>query len=319
MPKLDIDGNKALIISIIVLIAVTSSLIYYYNARIYATNQEFNAKLLLMNKEILGNLHLVQENLEEDIFSVSNNLTLQLQMLDNNLKNFKDKSDNEIETLNSLIDEIEKQSDIQLNELKEELSTIKVKSEDFSSIIEDVMQSVVSVGTNLGQGSGVVIADDGFIATNYHVIDDASIIRVLTYDNEVYDADLIGYNDTFDIAVLKVNTNLDVLRFGDSDDVKVGEKVIALGNPVGLSFTVTEGIISAVHRKGPNGLDIYLQTDVPINPGNSGGPLVNTNSRIIGINNFKIGGFEGLGFAIESNVVEEIAEGIIEQYLAQVE
>ena len=94
----------------------------------------------------------------------------------------------------------------------------------------------------------------------------------------------------------------------------MGEKVIALGNPAGLSFTVTEGIVSAVHRAGPNDLNIYLQTDVPINPGNSGGPLVNANSQILGINNFKVGGFESLGFAIESNTVKQAAEQIINAY-----
>jgi len=163
----------------------------------------------------------------------------------------------------------------------------------------------------------VIIDSSGFIVTNHHVIEGANIIRILAYDGTVYDAQLIGVNTLVDIAVLKVDADLERLRFGDSDDVKVGERVIALGNPIGLSFTVTEGIVSATKRKGPNNLDIYIQTDVPINPGNSGGPLVNAQSRIIGINNFKIGGFEGLGFAIESNVVEEVADDIIAQYKNQ--
>ena len=154
--------------------------------------------------------------------------------------------------------------------------------------------------------------------TNYHVVNGANIIRILTYDDTVYNAQLIGYNDQADVAVIKVNANLKKLEFGDSDDVRVGEKVIALGNPAGLSFTVTEGIVSAVHRTGPNDLAIYLQTDVPINPGNSGGPLVDINSRIIGLNNFKVGGFESLGFAIESNTVSELAEQIISGYKAQI-
>jgi len=166
----------------------------------------------------------------------------------------------------------------------------------------------------VGQGSGAVIDSEGFIVTNHHVIDGATIIRVLTNSGEVYDATLIGFNEVLDVAILKVDETLKELRFGNSDDVKVGQRVIALGNPVGLSFTVTEGIVSATGRKGPNNLNIYIQTDVPINPGNSGGPLVNTNSRIIGLNNFKIGGFEGLGFAIESNTVKEIVDDIIRQY-----
>ena len=227
------------------------------------------------------------------------------------------KNEQEITALNSLIDEIEKQSDIKLKELKEEISTIQVESSDFSAIIDEVVKSVVSVGTNRGQGSGAIIDDMGFIVTNYHVVQEASTIRVLTYDGKVYDAALIGYDDVSDVAVIKVNAALQSLKFADSDDVKAGERVIALGNPAGLSFTVTEGIVSAVHRAGPNGLSIYIQTDVPINPGNSGGPLVDANSRIIGLNNFKIGGFEGLGFAIESNAVKQVTDGIISQYLSQ--
>jgi S1-C subfamily serine protease len=282
-------------------------------------NEDFNTKLLILNKEIVENLNRMERSLEEEIFSLRNNLTMQVLLLDKNLKNFREKNEQEIGALNSLIDEIEKQSDIQLKEIKDELKTIQVKSKDFSAIIDDVLQSVVSIGTDRGQGSGVVVDDRGFIVTNFHVIDDASIIRILTYENDVYDANLIDYNEVMDLAVIKVEASLENLRFDDSDDVKVGERVIALGNPAGLSFTVTEGIVSALNRKGPNNLDIYLQTDVPINPGNSGGPLVNANSRIIGINNFKIGGFEGLGFAIESNSVKETVEEIIDTYIQEQE
>ena len=264
---------------------------------------------------MVSDLKELNQDLSNDISSLNKNLTSEIGLVDTNLRNFENKNERELNTLTSLIDEIEKQSEIQLGELKDELKSIKVKSQDFTAIIDDVIQSVVSVGTDKGLGSGVIIDDRGFIVTNYHVVDDASLIRILTYGNEVYDAALIGFNDVADVAVLKVDASLPNLRFADSDDVDVGERVIALGNPAGLSFTVTEGIVSAVHRTGPNNLDIYLQTDVPINPGNSGGPLVNANSRIIGLNNFKAAGFEGLGFAIESNTVQEVADDIIDQYL----
>ncbi|MBI2135380.1 trypsin-like peptidase domain-containing protein [Candidatus Woesearchaeota archaeon] len=317
MAKPELDIKKILIISAVAILVVISGIIFYNNYRIKALNEEFSAKLLVMNKEILGSINSMQQDLDSEISSLRNNLTLKIDVIDTGLASFRKKNEQEIGALNSLIDEIEKQSDIKLNELKDEISTIQVKSTDFSAIIDDVVQSVVSVGTNKGQGSGAIIDDRGFIVTNYHVVEDSSIIRVLTYEGKVYDAALIGYNDLADVAVLKVNADLESLRFGDSDDVRVGERVIALGNPAGLSFTVTEGIVSAVHRPGPNGLNIYLQTDVPINPGNSGGPLVDANSRIIGLNNFKISGFEGLGFAIESNAVEQISDDIIEQYLQQ--
>lgn len=319
MAKLNLDTNKVLMISVGLILVASVLLIFYYNSRLETLNNAFDTKLLLLNKEIVTNLNQLQQNMEEDISSLRNNLTLKIDLIDIGLSNFRKKNEQEIATLNSLVDEIEKQSDIKLNELKQEISSIQVKSADFSAIIDDVIISVVSVSTNKGQGSGAIIDNDGFIVTNYHVVDGASIIRILTYDGKVYDAALIGYNDVADVAVLKANAQLPSLRFDNSDNVKVGERVIALGNPAGLSFTVTEGIVSAVHRKGPNNLNIYLQTDVPINPGNSGGPLVNANSRIIGINNFKIGGFEGLGFAIESNAVKEITDDVIEQYEKQVQ
>jgi len=317
MAKPELDTKRILIVSAVIALFVVGGIIFYSNYRIKTLNEEFSTKLLLLNKEILANINSVQQDLNSEISSLRNNLTLKIDVIDTGLTSFRKKNEQEIDALNSLIDEIEKQSDIKLNELKEEISTIQVESSDFSAIIDDVVKSVVSVGTNRGQGSGAVIDDRGFMVTNYHVVEGASIIRVLTYDGKVYDAALIGYNDVADVAVIKANAELQSLRFGDSDDVKVGERVIALGNPAGLSFTVTEGIVSAVHRPGPNGLNIYLQTDVPINPGNSGGPLVDANSRIIGLNNFKISGFEGLGFAIESNAVKQVTDDVISQYLSQ--
>jgi S1-C subfamily serine protease len=315
MRKFNLDSKKVLVISIVLLIVVSSSLIFYYNNKINEQSMNFNDKLSELNKDINANINQLGQSLEEEISSLKDNLTNEIGIIDTNLKSFKSKNEQEINTLNNLIDEIEKQSEIQLTELKDELKSIKVKSQDFTSIIDDVLQSVVSVGTDKGLGSGAVIDDRGFIVTNYHVVNDANIIRILTYSRDVYDATLIGYNDVADVAVLKVDASLEELRFGDSDAVEVGERVIALGNPAGLSFTVTEGIVSAVDRTGPSDLEIYLQTDVPINPGNSGGPLVNADSRIIGINNFKAKGFEGLGFAIESNTVKQITEDIIDQYL----
>ncbi|MBI2499679.1 trypsin-like peptidase domain-containing protein [Candidatus Woesearchaeota archaeon] len=215
-----------------------------------------------------------------------------------------------IKNISSLIEE----SSFQLSELKNDVSNIQVKSQDFTGIIEDVTKSVVSVITDVSQGSGVIIKSDGYIVTNVHVLEDARRIRVISSDKEVYSAKLIGYSKTTDIALLKIDADdLDYLKFGDSDDVKPGQRVIAVGNPAGLDFSVTEGIVSAVHRKVRNEDNEYIQTDVPINPGNSGGPLINIKKEIIGINNFKIGGFESLGFAIESNLVKDVTEEIFQK------
>jgi len=325
MKKISLNPNKVLLISIVLLIIVSSSLIFYYNSkvnelntRIFILNNDMLTDLKELRKDLTNDISSLNEDRTDDISSLNEDLIGEINMVDNNIKNFKTDNKKDINSINTLIDEIEKQSEIQLGELKDELKSIKVKSNDFTAIINDVLQSVVSVGTNKGVGSGAVIDNRGFIVTNYHVVDGASIIRILTYDEVVYNADLIGYDDTADVAVLKVEASLEKLRFADSDDVKIGQRVIALGNPAGLSFTVTEGIISAVHRTGPNNLDVYLQTDVPINPGNSGGPLVDINSEIIGLNNFKISGLEGLGFAIESNTVKEVVDDLIEQYFLQI-
>jgi len=312
MVNLSKEAKKVSIFFIILIILVIAG----FSFSIYKITEDYTAKMSSMNQNLIESLNNVKQNLEENIFSLKTNLSLKLSLVENNLQNFREQNKKDIGTLNDLIEQIEEQSDIKLQELKQEVSDIKVKSEDFSSIVEDVLQSVVSIGTDKGMGSGAIIDEEGFIVTNFHVVQGANMIRVLTYNSEIYDAQLIGYEPNIDIAVLKIEAgNLQRLRFDDSDNTKVGEKVIALGNPAGLSFTVTEGIISAVNRVGPNNLKIYLQTDVPINPGNSGGPLVNTRGKITGINNYKIGGFEGLGFAIESNTAKEVADDVIDNYL----
>ncbi len=218
-----------------------------------------------------------------------------------------------IENIKLISTELEKSS-TELLTLREDVADIQVQSLDFTGIIDDVIQSVVSIFTEDSQGSGVIISEDGYIVTNHHVIEDANTIRILTADGKIYDADLVGLARVEDIALLKIQEeNFPFLEFGDSDGVKVGEHVIAVGNPAGLSFSVTEGIVSATQRKGSNGLEAYIQIDVPINPGNSGGPLINIQKEIIGINNFKIGGFESLGFAIDSNHVKDVVDEIFDE------
>lgn len=182
-----------------------------------------------------------------------------------------------------------------------EITLLKSSSGDFSSIINQAIKSVVSVGTDRGMGSGFIVNENGYIVTNYHVISDAKKIAVLTYSKDVLPVELIGVDKNKDIALLKMSGKYDYLPLGDSGSVKIGNKVIAIGNPLGLSFTVTEGIVSALGREGPNGLSEYIQTDVSLNPGNSGGPLIDTSGRVIGINNFKVGNADSLGFALEIN------------------
>ena len=170
----------------------------------------------------------------------------------------------------------------------------------------------------LGLGSGVIIDANGYILTNHHVIDGAEEIKVDFSDNRSLDARLVGADPPSDLAVLKVDaSNLPVLTLGDSDRMRVGDVVLALGNPLGVGQTVTMGIISAKGRQTglSNGsFEDFLQTDAPINRGNSGGALVSTNSELIGINSQILspsGGSIGLGFAIPSNMARAVVEQLI--------
>jgi|SRR3989344_3647833 len=186
-----------------------------------------------------------------------------------------------------------------------EINLLKTTQDDFSGVIKESVKSVVAVMTESSVGSGFIVRPDGYIITNYHVIQEGTNIRILTYENSPVSATVEGTDKLRDLALLKIDgKDLNYLSLADSDNLEVGNKVIAIGNPLGLSFTVTQGIISALNREGPNGLQEYIQTDVSLNPGNSGGPLLNTDGKVIGINNFKIGGAESLGFALESNSIK---------------
>jgi len=215
-------------------------------------------------------------------------------------------------------DVIQTQEDLeeQSEQLEEQLDNIKGSvSSDFSSVIENTINGVVSIKTDVSQGSGFIISDGGYVVTNYHVINGASAMSIIPYQDSLKAVTIIGYNIGKDVALLKILGNYDYLELGNSDNVNLGDEVIAMGNPYGLPFSVTQGIISALDRSGPSGDEAYIQTDVPLNPGNSGGPLVNKAGKVIGINNFKIGGAESLGFALESNevieIVNEISQGAL--------
>jgi Do/DeqQ family serine protease len=169
-----------------------------------------------------------------------------------------------------------------------------------------------------GLGSGVIVREDGYILTNHHVIDGADKIQVDLNDNRTLEAQVVGSDAPSDLAVLKINaTGLPVLNLGDSDRTRVGDVVLAIGNPLGVGQTVTMGIISAKGRQTglSNGsFEDFLQTDAPINRGNSGGALVSTNQELIGINSQILspsGGSIGLGFAIPSNMARSVMDQLI--------
>lgn len=166
-------------------------------------------------------------------------------------------------------------------------------------------------------GSGFIISSDGYIVTNYHVVDGADVIRV-TLDEKTgkgssVKATLVGSDEETDLALLKIDVkeSLPCLNFGDSDKMQVGEWVLAIGNPFGLDHSVTAGIVSAKGRRiNAGAFDNFLQTDASINPGNSGGPLINMKGEVIGINTAIIASGQGIGFAIPSNMARDIIDQI---------
>src|SRR6478672_5586884 len=170
-----------------------------------------------------------------------------------------------------------------------------------------------------GLGSGVIVREDGYILTNHHVIDGADKIQVDLNDKRTLEAQVVGSDAPSDLAVLKINASgLPVLAMGDSDRTRVGDVVLAIGNPLGVGQTVTMGIISAKGRQtglSTGAFEDFLQTDAPINQGNSGGALVSTNNELIGINSQILspsGGSIGLGFAIPSNMARTVMEQLVQ-------
>ena len=166
-----------------------------------------------------------------------------------------------------------------------------------------------------GAGSGVIISADGYIVTNNHVVEGADELTVTLNDNSEYSARIIGTDKTTDLALIKVNgKNLPTLPIGDSDKLKVGEWVLAVGNPFNLNSTVTAGIVSAKARSlGANGVESFIQTDAAINAGNSGGALVNTQGELVGINAMlysQTGSYSGYGFAIPTTIMNKVVDDL---------
>ena len=198
--------------------------------------------------------------------------------------------------------------------------------EDFVNVSGEVTEAVVNIramgsGYRLSGGSGVILSSDGYIVTNYHVIEGASRIEVTLNNKREMSAKIIGVDPTTDLALLKVRSSgLKAISFGDSDGVKVGQWVLAIGNPFNLASTVTAGIVSAKARNinilgGGYAIESFIQTDAAVNPGNSGGALVNEEGELVGINTAIMtedGSFEGYSFAVPANLVFKVVNDLKE-------
>lgn len=182
---------------------------------------------------------------------------------------------------------------------------------------EDGIEDINLTNAQTSSGSGFIISKDGYIVTNYHVIHNSSKIFVTMDNSMIYDANIVGFDKKTDVAVIKIEpkTELQIAKFGDSDNIKTGQWILAIGNPFGLGGSVTKGIISAKSRDIASGnYDNFIQTDASINRGNSGGPMFNMHGEVIGINTaiFSTNGTSmGIGFAIPANMAQWVIEQII--------
>ena len=231
---------------------------------------------------------------------------------------------------------------VQGYEAEKTIATIEEKKEK-SKLIEDVIEEVTScvVGiskikntgntiflndsaSSLGLGTGIIVSENGYIISNEHVTGDKYANCYVTLENgRTYTASVVWADSILDLSICKINMkNLPYATFGDSDNIRIGEEVYAIGNPIGYEFqrTVTSGIISAVNRTvriDENDTSVYMenliQTDATINPGNSGGPLINLDGNVIGITSVKITSAEGIGFAIPVNIIKPIIEAFLKE------
>lgn len=213
-------------------------------------------------------------------------------------------------------------------------SDIQSEEEDTTKILEKTIKCVVGISkikntgssiflnnstSELGLGTGMIVSENGYILTNWHVAGNKYSNCYVTLDNgNVYNGNVTWADSDLDLAIVKISaSNLNYISLGDSDNIKIGEKTYAIGNPIGVEFqrTVTSGIISGVNRtvkieenNEASYMEDLIQTDATINPGNSGGPLINTTGEVIGVNSIKIKEAEGIGFAIPINIIKPILE-----------
>ena len=205
---------------------------------------------------------------------------------------------------------------VSINVSESTINAANISKDSFNHIYSSVKDSVVTIKTNIGRGSGVIVTDQGHVVTNEHVIRGASQIQIITSDNVSFSAIIVGTDAITDIALLKSNYKGKAIIFTDSSQAKIGDIVLAIGNPFGVGQTLTQGIISRTNSGHitENPLDEFLQSDAAINPGNSGGAMVNTSGKLIGINTMNLslgGGSDGIGLAVPSNLVKRIIEQII--------
>lgn len=291
--------QKYFLASLLVIALVAGGGYYYHTETLRVLRAEYDERLAGISSE-LGEQG-------ESLTSVKSMLVTQGAELESKITEVEEEHSKELAR-------VERESERKTAELEKELGQIDIETKGFTSVIEDVKDSIVSLRTDRGYGSGFVVGVQGYVMTNYHVVAGINALSIEFADGRKYPGRIAGWDEKADLAILKIASEkkFPALSFGRTEDLTVGQKVIALGNPAGLDFTVTEGIISSTERTNNYGYGM-IQTSVPINPGNSGGPLIDGNGMVVGVNTFKITGaeFEGLGFAMNPDNANSVANQAI--------
>jgi len=315
--------NAAIIVLIIIAYGYLSydfhSRIAEKDQKLLQTRQELETKIANNKIQTENSIGVLKTNLQKNISNLRIEMETQDRQINTAITTVETESKSRDATLAGGVQALRSESSTELEKLTGQLTEVEGKQVDFTKIIPDVLKSVVTIGEEDGAlfnmaGSGVIISVNGQIVTNYHVIDELKNYRVRTHDQEIHKAVLIGYDQTWDIAVLKIaDKNYPRLQWADADKLYVGQSVMAIGHPEGLEETVTQGIISNSYRY-IQGIDVpFLQTDVAVNGGNSGGPLIDKDGKVVGVmaRKFTGSGVEGLGFAIRCDDAQKVIAKIL--------
>ena len=208
-------------------------------------------------------------------------------------------------------------------EVERKVQTVAADNGDFSGVVEQATSSVLSIQAGMTIGSGFFITPEGLVVTNFHVVQGAPDIKLITSNKVTYRATLLSYDEAADLALLRLVTpsqDFPFLQFANSDEVEAGEPVVAIGSPGGYKFSVSKGVISSKERRD-SGIDLF-QLDISINPGNSGGPVLDRRGKVVGIavgyRELEVFGLERMGFAIQSNFAKQKIDKMREQVFSQI-
>ncbi|MDO8661166.1 MAG: trypsin-like peptidase domain-containing protein [Candidatus Woesearchaeota archaeon] len=302
-----------LAISIVISLLLVLLLGYVQHLQLNELKQNFENTTLILQRQLSTQEQALVTTANALIAEQTNrmgadiNLTEKTNLLNEQLSRLAQQNQEATQQLTGRLNTLKQESEQKIQELTEQVE-YNLKSTDFTNIVQKILPSVVSIQTDKSTGSGAIIDARGYIITNYHVIEGATAGSVRTSDKNTHQVRIVATNPAKDLAILQIEGDYTSLKLGNSDGVEVGQRVIAVGSPAGLEFSVNEGIISA--RRENNGNE-YFQTDVALNPGNSGGPLIDNTGKLIGINNFKLKNFEGLNFALTINEAKQFIQTTI--------